>query len=160
MHFQLTFIATKKNMSNNEGEEEITTLSGVQRDDDNTIAVMKKKNKINKPSTRGGIIFPSRRVTRHIRPFLRNQQRLSADAITMQTAILNVITADLLDTAYQNMFRDVKDKSGQTHSVRDHQRITTRDIYLALCKDDQWSKMYGPSARLVIPNGGVWGTKT
>ena len=103
----------------------------------------KKKKKTAKPrqskSQRAGLVFPVGRITRYLRKG-RYAERLKPTAAVYQTAVLEYLTAEVLELA-GNAARDNK-KS----------RITPRHICLAIRNDEELNKLLG---NVTIPQGGA-----
>ena len=98
-----------------------------------------KKKKRGSRSNRAGLQFPVGRITRYLRKG-RYSQRLTQTAAVYQAAILEYLTAEVLELA-GNAARDNKKV-----------RITPRHLCLAIRNDEELNKLF---SNVTIPQGGV-----
>ena len=99
---------------------------------------LKKKTRKSR-STRAGLQFPVGRITRYLRKG-RYSKRLTPTAAVYQAAVLEYLTAEVLELA-GNAARDNKKL-----------RITPRHLCLAIRNDEELNKLF---SYVTIPQGGV-----
>ncbi|KAF2666104.1 histone-fold-containing protein, partial [Microthyrium microscopicum] len=90
-------------------------------------------------SARAGLQFPCGRVKRHLRNMTRQKTRIGAKAAIYLTAVLEYLTAEVLELA-GNAAKDLKVK-----------RITPRHLQLAIRGDEELDTLI----RATIAHGGV-----
>lgn len=98
-----------------------------------------KNTKSMSRSKRANLVFPVGRVTRYMRK-ANLAPSISANAGVFTAAVMEYIIAEIVEL------------SGNTVRDRKKQRITPRDIYLSIHRDDELAKYLG---NVIIASGGV-----
>lgn len=103
---------------------------------------MESKSDTNKhvlKSTKAGLIFPVGRIRRHMKK-IDNGQRIGASSPVFLAAVMETLMAEMLECA------------SKITLANNRTRITTRDIMLAIDKDEELKKLL---ENCVVENAGV-----